>query len=198
MAVADILITPVQIYRAPVGETLPSSSTIDYLEAWGGNWTNMGYTLESLSMSRDVTEYELEIEQSTVPVKRIITKETVMLETVLAEQTAANIALTMNGTSSSTAQASGVRPSEQVVAGGDPELNYYAVGFEGFYQDTSNNVWPVRVFLYKCTISLNGALEFSKSKAAGIPVQFKAVADTTQAVGSQILKWQKVTGAAGA
>jgi hypothetical protein len=52
----------------------------------------------------------------------------------------------------------------------------------------------VRVFFYKATAELNGKLEFSKKNAMGIPLQIKALADTTKVVGKQLILIQKVTG----
>lgn len=193
MAVADILLSPASIWTAPVGEPLPDETTVEFGDDWGGNWVNAGYTTAPISLSRTVDEYELSVEQITNPVKRIITKETVMVETILAEQTRQNMALALNGTASVVAAGASQRGYEQVVAGGGTALNQYAVGFEGLYKTAANLEFPVRVILYICTVSMNGALEFSKAKEAGIPVQVKTLADTSKAVGQQILIWQKVT-----
>lgn len=193
MAVADILLTPCKIYTAPVGETIPSINTVFYGVAWGGNWTDIGFTLEKLTLSRKVTDYELDIEQSTLPVKRIMVKEDVMIETMIGEQTGANMVLVLAGTLTTVAAGVNIRASQTVVSGGNPAMSTYAVGFEGFYLGASNVKLPVRLFLYIATITLNGGLEFTKNKAAGLPIQFKALADTTLAVGSQVMKWQKVT-----
>lgn len=193
MAVADILLGSASMWVAPVGEAEPDETSIELGDAWGGNWEDMGYTTAPISLSRSIEEFELEVEQVTNPVKRIITKEDVMIETTLAEQTASNLSKVLNGTASTVAAGASQRGYEQVVSGGDSALNQYAVGFEGIYQDLNNAKFPVRVFLYIVTMSLNGQLQFSKRAAAGVPVQFKALADTSKAVGQQILKWQKIT-----
>lgn len=196
MAVADILLGSASVWVAPVGETEPDETTVLFGSAWGGGWEDMGYTTAPISLSRNVEEFELEVEQITNPVKRIITKEDVMVETTLAEQTAANMAKVLNGTATTVAAGASQRGYEQVVSGGASALSQYAFGFEGVYQDAANAQFPVRIFLYIATVSLNGQLQFSKRAAAGVPVQFKALADTAKSSGQQILKWQKVTAAA--
>lgn len=193
MAVADILLSPATLWVAPVGETEPDETSIEYGDDWGGNWDSVGYTTAPVTLSRNVDEFELSVEQITNPVARLITNETVLIETVLAEQTATNMAMVLNGTSSTTAAGASQRGYEQVVSGGDPALDKYAVGFEGLYKDSSNNEFPVRVFLHIATVSMNGSLEFSKSSAAGVPIQFKGLADTSKTKGQQMLKWIKVT-----
>jgi hypothetical protein len=52
----------------------------------------------------------------------------------------------------------------------------------------------VRLFLWRVNIVLNGNLEFAKAAASGIPVQIKALADTTKPAGQQLLRFQRVTG----
>lgn len=193
MAVADILLGSASVWVAAVGEAEPDETTIPYGTAWGGNWENMGYTTAPISLSRTIEEFELEVEQITNPVKRIITKEDVMVETTLAEQTAANMAKVLNGTATTVAAGASQRGYEQVVSGGASALNQYAFGFEGLYQDAANAQFPVRCFLYIATVSLNGQLQFSKRAAAGVPTQFKALADSGKPLGQQILKWLKVT-----
>jgi hypothetical protein len=193
MAVADILITPAAVYLAPYGEAQPSINTVFYGVAWAGNWVNMGYTMEKVSLMRKVTDYELEVEQITLPVSRLLTKEEYTIETTLAEQTGANMSKMLGGTLTTVAAGTNIRASETVTAGGNPAFTLYTVGFEGFYIGANSVKLPVRVFLYRCTVTLGGALEFTKNKGAGIPVQFKALADTTLTANNQVIKWQKVT-----
>lgn len=196
MAVTDILVTPATIYYAPVGETLPDESSIDYGEAWGGNWVNLGYTLEPVSLSYETETFELEVEQITLPVRRVRTKETVMIETTLAEMTATNLALVVDGTATTTAAGVGQVGFDEILAGGSVDLSEYAWGFEGFRVTAANVRLPVRMFLYKGNAVLNGQLTFAKGAGVGIPIQIKALPDTTQDPGEQILVIHNVTAVA--
>lgn len=196
MAVTDILVTPATIYYAPVGETLPDESSVDYGEAWGGNWTNLGYTLEPVSLSYETETFELEVEQITLPVRRTRTKETVMVETSLAEMTGANLALVVDGTVTTTAAGVGQVGFDEILAGGSVDLSEYAWGFEGFRVTSGNVRLPVRVFLYRGQAVLNGQLTFAKGAGVGIPIQIKALPDTTQDAGEQILVIHNVTAVA--
>jgi len=193
MAVTDIIIAPATIYSAPVGEALPAIDTVQYGTAWGGNWTNMGYTLTPVSLQYDQELFELEVEQLTNPVKRLRTKETAMIETTLAEISGANLNLPLDGTVTTVVAGSGVRGKTTVEAGGKTTITEKTVGFEGLMKVDGTINLPVRIFFYKCTIQLNGKLEFSKKAAAGIPIQIKALADTSKTVGKQILIMQIAT-----
>jgi len=196
MAVTDILITPAKIWKAPVAEALPDETTVAFDASWGGNWVNVGYTLQPLTMSYDRTLFELEVEQVTGIVKRRVTKEMLMLETVLAEMTPENLQLAIGGTVTTTAAGASQVAFKDLDAGGDVQLDELAWGIEGFYEDATGVKFPVRLFVYKATAILNGQLSFAKAAAAGVPIQISAEADTSKAVGSQLIKFQRVTAAA--
>lgn len=198
MAVADILISPVNIYYAPVGEANPDETSIDFDEAWGGNWTNLGYTTAPLTMQWDQELFELEVEQIAFALKGMITKQSAMFETTLAELTAANLKLAVGSTTTITTQAAGVgqKGYQEFGFGGEVNLPVYKFGFEGYTLDSLNNKLPVRIFVHRASFSMSGNLEFSKKAAAGIPVQIKAWADTTQSAGQYFAVFQKITAVA--
>ena len=193
MAVADILISGATLYKAPTGEALPSADSIEFGEAWGGNWINLGYTLTPVSLQHESDELEVEVEQVAAAVKRLRIKDSAMIETSLAELTGANINLPLDGTATTTAAGSSVRGKTVVEAGGKTAITEYAVGFEGFLKLDGTISLPVRCFLYKATIQMGGKLEFSKKAATGIPVQIKALADTSKVAGKQLLRIEIVT-----
>lgn len=192
MAVGDILIAPATVYRAPYGEALPSGDTIDYGEAWGGNWVNVGYTLTPVSVGWTQELFELEVEQETTPVISLRVKQEAMIETTLAELTGANLNLVLDGVLTTVVAGAGVRGKETVKAGGKTSITNYAWGFEGFFKLDTVQL-PVRVFLYKATANLNGQLQFGKRVAAGIPLQVKGLTDTTKTAGQRVIEIQKIT-----
>ena len=193
MAVTDILITPARIYKAPVGEAKPDETTIDYGEAWGGNWTDLGYTLEPVSLSYDRSIFELMVEQETAPVKRQIESETMAIETVLAETTAANLSLALGGTVTTTAAGASQRAYEELAMGGDVQISAFAWGFEGFYESATGVQFPVRIFFHKGTGVLNGDLTFAKAEGVGISLHVDAISDSTQDAGEKLMLFQRVT-----
>lgn len=194
MAVADILISPARVFYAPTGEGLPDENSVAYGAAWGGGWVNVGYTLTPLSIKYQRDTFELEVEQVTISVVERILKDNVTFETTLAEMSASNLALAFGGTVTTTPAGLLQVPKEELEMGGSTALPVYAWGFEGVYQTDAGAQYPVRWFVFRGTAVLNGNIEFSKKAAAGIPLQVKPKADTSKAVGKQMLKFQKVTG----
>lgn len=193
MAVTDILITPATVYNAPVGEALPDETSVDYGEAWGGNWVNVGYTLQALTMGVDRTLFELMVEQVNGSVKRRVTDEKIDFETVLAEATPTNIKLGTGGTLTTTAAGASQAAFQELEVGGAITLEELAWGFEGFYENAAGVQFPVRIFAYKANAILNGRLTMAKAAATGVPLSISTLNDTSKAIGKQKIKIQRVT-----
>lgn len=193
MAVTDILVTPAKIYRAPVGTAVPDETTVAYGAAWGGGWTDLGYTLEPVSLGYESETFKLMVEQLTAPVRSVRQEESVTIETVLAEITGANLAMAMDGTSTPTSAGVNQAGYDLVEAGGSVAISEYAWGFEGYRLAASNAKLPVRVFVFRGVATLNGQLTFAKSAGVGIPLRIEALPDTTKAQGKQLLLIHNVT-----
>ncbi len=195
MAVADILMAPAKIYKAPVGETLPAEDSIAYGTAWGGNWTDLGYTLAPITVAYSQDQTQLEVEQLTLPVGGIITMEKCQIETTLGEINAANIAIAFGGSVTTQGASTAHVAKEELVSGGSGALSFFAWGIEGLYTTAAGVQLPVRMFIYKGQAVLNGNLNWSKKEPVGIPLQITAYADTSKSAGAMMWKFQKVTAA---
>lgn len=194
--VSDIIITPARVWIAPEGEALPDETTVNYGGDWGGDWEYLGATTTPVTLAVSAEEFEPELQQVIGTVKRVRHKESYTIETTLAELSADNVAMALNGTNTPTAAGVGQRAFDEIKAGGKYSLKRYAIGFEGMFVNDSDQVFPVRAFLLICTIALNGNLQFSKSDVAGLPVQAKALYDPSKPEGEQAFLMHKVRGAA--
>lgn len=195
MAVSDILHGPVAVWHAPVGETPPADS-VAAGAVWGGNWAKFGFTKTPLSANYEFDELEIEVQEALTAIDRRKTRENFTLETTLAEMTAANLGLGSSGTVTTTAAGASQVGKEELEVGGDDALDQYAWGFEGTYIDDDGDEFPLRLFIWKGTAKTNGTLEFGREDYPGIPLQVKALADTSKDKGKQLYKFQRVTGAA--
>ncbi len=79
--------------------------------------------------------------------------------------------------------------------GGESVLTERKWGFEWRHIDAAGLDQPARCFVHKATTVINGNLEFSKKSDdyPGIPIQIKALADTSQAVGQKFCRFERVT-----
>lgn len=193
MATQDIIVSPATVWVAPVGEPNPDRNTVGYGDPWGGNWRNMGYTTSPLSLSYSSEEFALSVEQSTLDICRVRVGEDMSFSTTLAEMTAENMALVLNGVSAITAAAAGVVGAEEVKSGGQTDIPTYKFGFEVLNKDATGTKLPARGVLHVVTAGLDGSMEFAKNAAAGLPVMFKSLGDSSLPAGEQAFQWIRVT-----
>lgn len=196
MADQDILIGPGKLYRAPLAEANPDESTIDFGEAWGGNWTNMGDFLEgspiTLSMPEEFTK--VYTEQATSPKNAVRTRREFMIKGTLAEHSVANMAILLQGTAETTAAAGGGQKGySDIPFGTETEVDFYKWGIEATRKDANDNDQPVRWFLHKGYIRLAGDVPYAKQNPTGVPIEITILGDGSQAAGEELGILQIVT-----
>lgn len=199
MADQDILIGPGKLYRAPLAEAQPDESTVDYGEAWGGNWVNMGEFIEgqpiTLSMPEEFTK--VYTEQSTAPKNAVRTRRETMVKATLAEHSVANMAVLLQGTAESTAAAGGGQKGfSEIPFGTQTEIDFYKWGIEAERKDANGNSQPIRWFLHKGYIRLSGDTAYAKQNPTGIPIEITILGDSSQSAGEELGVLQIVTAAA--
>lgn len=193
--VTNLIKSGAVVWYAPVGETVPDETTVAYGAAWDGNWQRVGYTKEALAFTYEEERVDIEVEEVLSIVEQRRIHEAAMFETVLAELTGGYLQLAAGGqgTLTTTPAGAGQKGYEEITFGDKAVINKKAWGFEGMYLTAAGVEQPIRVFIYKGTATLNGALEFSKKSDdyTGIPIQIQALADTDN--GNRLWTFQRVT-----
>lgn len=196
MADQDILIGPGKLYRAPLAEANPDESTIDFGEAWGGNWTNMGDFLEGSPITLSIPEEFTKVytEQATAPKNAVRTRREVMVKGTLAEHSVANMAVLLQGTAEATAAAGGGQKGySDIPFGTETDVDFYKWGIEALRKDSNDNNQPVRWFLHKGYIRLSGDVAYAKQNPTGIPIEITILGDGSQDAGEELGILQIVT-----
>lgn len=196
MADQDILIGPGTLYRAPLAEANPDESTVEYGDAWGGGWVNMGEFLEGspvvLSIAEDFTD--VYTEQSTSAKNSVRTRRTLMIKGTLAEHSVANMATMLQGTADTTPAAGGGQKGFSDIPIGDgSEVSFYKWGIEALRKDTDDNNHPVRWFLNKGRIRITGDVNYAKQNPTGVPFEIMILGDSSQTLGEELGILQIVT-----
>jgi hypothetical protein len=192
MAVSDIFIGPVRIFKGTYGSAEPAVTV-----ASGGNWP-AGWTEIMLSKNPVSVEYAYEVvdfetQQHLAPVGRAKKSEKFSVETVLSELTGTNLGTAMGIASVTTVAAvAGVPGYEHFSVGDTNVINVFSWGFEG---DTTTG-YPMRLFVWRASVAAGVKLEFGKDDYTGVPLRVEALADTTKAKGERLFKLQKITAAA--
>ena len=195
MAISDIMVSPVKVFYGTLGSTLPADS-LALAAAWPAGWTHVGYTKTPLSVDYSYEKLSYEIQESIGIVGGRKTKESLKLETTLAEFTLAGVGQSWGGTVVPTAAGAGQVGKEEIVGGDVTKLLYQMWGFEGSYEDASQVVRPIRFIIYKGQSTTGGKLEFGKTDTTGIPLQIEALEDMTKTASERMFKWQRVLASA--
>ena len=195
----DVIVSEASVLYAPTGTTIPDETSVAWYDNGGtfSNWTGwtlLGYTTTPTTLGYSYDLFEVDVQQSTVPIKRRKTSESLVIGTTLAQFDGDILALVLGGTNTDTAAGASQKAFSQVVAGGDTNLSEYMFAIEGYRPSNSTGTkQPVRVFVYKATINVNGDIPFDKAGTTQIPVQINALADTSKAIGQQLVRIDIVT-----
>jgi len=190
--ISDIVVSAARLFHSPVGTALPAD-TVDVDAAWPTGWVSVGYTLEPVKASYTFDVLEVMVQQEMGTVKRIRIKEALKLGTILAELTAANMALAFAGENTSAAATTTLAGYEEFSVGGKYELPMAQWGIEGSYVDEEEELRPIRVFVWKATAAAGGELVFNREQVAGVPLEVAALHDRTKAKGRRLLAARRVT-----
>jgi hypothetical protein len=195
----DVLVSYANVLYSPVGTALPDETTVAWnadsgaYTSWTG-WTLLGYTSAPTTFTYAYEVFEVSVEQVAAPIKRSKTNETLTISTSLAQFDADILALVLDGTATPTAAGASQKAYDKVVAGGDTELNEYQFAFEGYRVDDAGTKQPVRLFVYRATLTQNGDTAFDKGGVTSIPIQIQALGDSTKSAGQNLVEIHVVTG----
>lgn len=195
MADQDILIGPGRLYYAPVSEANPDETTVEFGTAWGGNWTSLGDFIEgsgiTLAMTEEFTKVYTEL--TTAPKNAVRTRREVLVRATLAEHSVTNMALILQGTAAATSAGPAQKGYNEIPFGTESDVDFYKFGIEALRKDSSDTNQPVRWFLHKGYIRLNGDVAYQKQNPTGVPIEITILGDGTQSAGEELGILQIVT-----
>jgi hypothetical protein len=181
------------MWYAPAGEAEPDETTIDFGDAWGGNWARVGFTKAALVFAYEDERAEIMVEEHLGPLDEWRISEHARFETTLAELEADYLALMTEGTVTNTAAGASQDGYEELPVGGTALLTKRAWGIEGLHVNAAGESQPMRLFIARGTAKLNGTLEFSKKTDdyTGMPILIQSLADNANS--GRMFKFQRVT-----
>lgn len=195
---SDVLVTAANILYAPLATALPDETTVAWntFSGWPSGWTHLGYTATPARISYTYDTFELSVEQSTSPIIQRKTNERATISIELSQFDEINLALLTDGTASTVAAGASQKGWSKVVTGGSTNLKEYAFALEGYRPDAAGNAQPIRLFLYRAAIRVNGDIQFAKAAGTTLPAQITGLLDSGKAVGAQLLEVHIVKAAA--
>ena len=180
------------MYIAAVGTALPAD-TVGAGTAWGGAWTQIGWTESAIKLTYEYAVAAARIQETLADVARWKSEESLNWETTLAEVTMTNVQYAIEGSVAVTAPgASPVHGTSVLALGGSDLLTVRAWGFE-WNEYIASVSQPIRVLVYRGTASAGIVLEGGKDKQSVVALKGTALADMTQSQGSRLFKIYHIT-----
>ena len=192
--VANIVYGPAVLWYAPVGEATPDETAVAVGADWGGNWERIGFTKTGVTALYEFERGEADVQELLTTPKRWKTAEKMSIEVAMAELIGDYLQLAVgSGTVSTTSAGASQVAYEELSVGGQRVLDEWQVGIEGTFRASTGLAYPIRYFIHKMNIMVNGGFEFAKEGQPGIPIRADALGDPSKAVGNQLFTYQRVT-----
>ena len=196
---ANIIKTGARLWYAPFVvasvEPLPDETNINYAADWAANWERIALTSEAVKLLLMDERMNVEVEEYLTPIKQYRIKFGGEITTVLAEVTADIYALLFGGTVSTTAAGASQKGYEELDLDPTALVAEYTFGLEGFV-DVAGVQQPVRWWIPKGAIALNGESEYSQKTDSYTKVPIKITALKDDVNDNPPFRWQRVTAAA--
>jgi hypothetical protein len=190
------ILGPGKLYRSPLATANPDESTIDFDEAWGGSWIDMGDFPEGsqITVSIKDTIYKVYSERKTTARAVTRTRREAMAKGALLDHTPANMAIALQGTAETTPAAGGGQKGfTEIPFGSQSEVDLYKWGVEGHLIDDDGNKQPVRWFFHQGFFMTTSEISYSKTKESMIGFEIHIIGDDDQAAGEDLGILQLVT-----
>ena len=194
--ISNLLKSGAIIYRAPwaaTPEALPDDTTVAEGADWSGNWERIGATSAPLTFVYEDERSDAEVEEFLGAVDRRRTKEMVKIETVLAEIDATYLQLLVGGTVVTTAAGASQTGVDSLPVGNVAKIENCSIGFEGIgYDPTDESALPLRIWIPRATMTLNGELVFSRREESwvGMPIVIEAMVN---AADGSLFTFERIT-----
>ncbi len=171
MTIADEILTGVgRLYIAAVGATYPAVNVTPNAAVW----TDLGETLDGVTVTPDQTINEFTTDQRTGGVKATRSEESLMIETKLAQNTLENLASVLGVTVTDTPPGSGTIGTRKIGLTRGFTVDEFALLFRG---TSPYGAWNAQYEVPRGYFGGSQAMEHTKDGQTSIPVEFHALED---------------------
>jgi hypothetical protein len=171
---------PITVYTAAESEAPPASS-IDKGTAWGGAWTDAGFTDGGANFELSGEDADINVDQHLSMINSFPVSEEAKLTVRLAETTLDNILLARGRGSVSTDTA------EDSLHIGTRALNTFkAIGVEGRAPGATATEKYRRIILHRARVEKSINIGMTKGDKMMLEVTFVGMIDSTQSAGQEV------------
>lgn len=165
--------------------TAAPADTVLYGTAFGGSWTELGYTKDGATLTTSKDVYEIESDQENVSLLAVPTKEEYVLELNLLEATLTNL---QRATGMGTLATSG--STEVLDFGSDYSIDFWSIAIEGRSPHSAAATTDRfrRAFLWKGIPTGDIEVKMAKDGETFYAVKFKGLIDSTKSAGARVMQ----------
>ena len=170
VTVSNLILGPGTLYTGLFGAVEPLDANVNVAPPTS-SWTDVGGTLNGLTLSVDQTFTELMVDQLVDSIGRRLTKREFTVSTQLAEPTLANLSLALNGstqTSGAITSAGTYQTVEPLFATSATQPTYIALLIDGYAPASFRR----RVIVRRSLSTANVTTDMDKSKQTVFTVTF--------------------------
>jgi hypothetical protein len=134
VTVTNLILGPGTVYTGAFGAAEPTDANVNLAPA-SSSWSDIGGTLNGITLSVDQQYTELTVDQLVDSIGRRLTKREFMISTQMAEPTLDNLSLALNGstrTSGSTSSSGTYSTLEPLFASSATQPTYVAMLIDGY------------------------------------------------------------------
>lgn len=162
------------LYVADVGEAMPDVDATP-----GVNWTELGETIDGVTVTYSENVEEIAVDQETGSIKAIRTEEGLIISTNLAKGTLENLAIALGLTVTTTAPGAGTIGTKEIGGYKGGSVTQKALLFRG--NSPYGATYPAQFEIPVGYFGGEVGMEFTKDGVAAIPVEFHALVDPNAA-----------------
>lgn len=172
VTVTNLIMGPGTLYSGLFGAAEPADFNVNLAPATS-SWTDVGGTLNGITLSVDQTYTELMVDQLVDSIGRRLTKREFVLSTQMAEPTVANLSTALNGsnqTSGATSAAGTYQTLEPLYATSATQPTYIALILDGYAPNSLRR----RVIMRRMLSTAKVDTSMDKAKQTVFTVSFNA------------------------
>lgn len=173
---------PITVYTSTTTSEAPPADSVDFGTAWGGNWTDAGFTEGGATLEISGEDADIRVDQHLSAINTFPVSEEVKLTVRMAESTLENILIARGAGSISTDT-----NEDTLGLGTQANVNLYAVGVEGKAAGTSSSTNKYRrVILNKAKLERSLNIGMNKNDVQMLEVTFVGLVDSTESAGQEV------------
>jgi hypothetical protein len=178
---------PGTLYIAEYGESYPATTGSSL--TWGGTWSDVGYTVDGVTVEASNEFYAVEVDQEVAPIRHVLTKTGARVMVGMAETDANHLLWSIaNTTLTLTPPAVGQVGLDKLGIGG-AEFTVWSLGFETVAPGSPVNTpyWRM-IQVWRAIAGGAASLPFKKGATTLVNVEFFVQADSSKAATERIYK----------